>query len=431
MNYGWTAPTIPKLKQPDSPVTITQEHIVWLEVLITLGGLAGLLITIYLVDTIGRKRTILIASITGFVGWTVIASARSVILLFVARFVVGMAGDVAFVATPMYIAEIADERVRGTLGGLIYVLLLMGLVTVYSVAPFVKIYVCALVGVAVTTLQFVCFSFMPESPYYLLVKGDVEGATESLKFLRRTQDVGDELEAIREAVERQQAERGRPQDLILVQSNRKAMIIMTVLNAAQHFCGVLVLLMNLHTILKQANSVYLNENLTAILFALLMLIFALISISLIDKFGRKVLLTTSSIFTALSLYFLAGYFAFQKAGFDTKPYSWIPIFSVMFYAAVYRFGIGMVPIIMTGELFPTNVKAMGVTYSDGVYVVVASIVLFAHEALAKIFGLHVPFFFYATCCLLTAAFCMLYVPETKGRTLEEIQMLLKGDHNKK
>lgn len=426
MNYAWTSPTVPKLQQSDAPFKIAQGQAVWLEVLITIGGLFGILGTLYLVDKIGRKHTIMLASAFGCCGWILIACARTIYLVFLARFIVGMAADAAFVATPMYIAEMADERIRGRLGGLVYVMMLCGVLTVYSVAPFVPIYACALVGFAATTLQMVSFSFMPESPYYSLVRGDRDAARVSLKWLRLKDDVDDELEAISEAVGRQQAERGQPQDLLLVKSNRKAMIIMTVLNAAQHFCGILVILMNLHTILMKAESVFLTENTTGIIFALLMLVFATLSAVLVDYFGRKFLLTTSALLTSLALFLLAAYFTAKEAGIDTTNFSWLPTFAVMFYAAVYRLGVGLVPIIMSAELFPTSVKAMGMTYADAVYVVFACLVLFVHDCTAKVFGLHVPFFVYAVFSVLTAIFCVVYVPETKGKTLEEIQMLLRN-----
>lgn len=426
MQYGWTAPVVPKLQEPDTPVAIEESEIVWLETLLMLGGLAGLPITIYLVDRFGRKKAILVSCTTSFVAWIIIACATRVELLFFARFIAGMAGDVAFVATPMYIAEIADQKIRGFLGGLIYIMVLLGLFTVYVVAPFVKIYMSALVGVCITLLQMSTFSFMPESPYYLLLKQQKEQATKNLKWLRSSEDVQVELDSITAAVERQQSERGRPQDLILVKSNRKAVIIMTVLNAAQHFSGISVMLMNLHSILTAAGSVYLDSRTSAIVFAIIMLISSMASIALVDIFGRKVLLTTSSLLTGISLALLGGYFAVKNSGIDTTNFSWVPIFSVMFYAAVYRFGLGMVPIIMTGELFPTSVKAMGMTYADAIYVGFASAALFVYQYLAHDYGLHVPFLVYAVSCVFTAIFCMTYVPETKGKTLEEIQLVLKG-----
>lgn len=425
MQYGWTAPAVPKLQEPDTPVHIEESDIVWLETILMLGGVAGIPVTIFLVDKFGRKKAILTASFTSFTGWIIIATARRIELLLFARFITGMAGDVAFVASPMYIAEIADQRIRGFLGGLIYIMVLFGLLTIYIVAPFVKIYMSALVGVFITSLQMCTFSFMPESPYYLLLKQKKEQAAKNLKWLRNTDDVQEELESICAAVERQQSERGRPQDLLLVKSNRKAMIILTVLNAAQHFSGISVMLMNLHSILTAAGSVYLDSRTSAIIFAIIMIVASSTSIALVDTFGRKVLLVSSSLLTGVSLALLGGYFAVKYAGIDTTSFSWLPVFSVMCYAAFYRFGLGMVPIIMTGELFPTSVKAIGVTFADAIYAIFASAALYVHQLLAHAYGLHVPLLVYAVSCVFTAIFCMTYVPETKGKTLEEIQQKLK------
>lgn len=100
MQYGWTAPALKILKSPESPVPIQESDVVWLETLLMFGGLAGLPITIYSVDAIGRKRSILLSSVVSLIGWILIATAYRVEFLFVARFIIGICGDVAFIATP-------------------------------------------------------------------------------------------------------------------------------------------------------------------------------------------------------------------------------------------------------------------------------------------------------------------------------------------
>lgn len=426
MQYGWTAPVIPILESPETPVHIEESDVVWLETIYMLGGLAGLPITIYLVDKIGRKWSILLASATSLVCWILIAVASRVEVLYAARFLTGIAGDVAFVSTPMYIAEIADQKIRGFLAGLIYIMMLVGLLIVYSVAPFVKIYVSSLVGAAFLAFQLCTFSFMPESPYYLLVKNKKEKAAKNLRKLRYNCDIETELREISAAVDRQNSEKGSPLDLIMVKSNRKALIIMSVLNAAQHFSSISVILMNLHTILKAGGSEYIDFKTAAIIFSVVMLVASIIAVAVVDKAGRKILLTSSSLLTGASLAVLASYFAVKNSGVDTSSYSWIPIASVMVYAAVFKYGLGVVPIILTGELFPTNVKAIGMTISDAMYVVFSVLSIYMYQFLADAYGLHVPFFIFAGSCIFTAIFCALAVPETKGKTLEEIQYILKG-----
>lgn len=124
MQYGWTAPVMPILKSPDTPVPITEDDEVWLETIFIAGGLAGLPITIYAVDNIGRKGSILFSCVFSLLAWILIAIGWKIEVLYAARFIAGIAGVVAFVSSPMYIAEIADYKIRGFLAGLIYSLLL-------------------------------------------------------------------------------------------------------------------------------------------------------------------------------------------------------------------------------------------------------------------------------------------------------------------
>lgn len=426
MHYGWSAPVIPILESPDTPVQISKEDVTWLENIVMIGGFAGLPMTIFFVDRIGRKYSIMVSNIVGMICWIMLALADSVEVIYVARFISGIIGNVAFVATPMYIAEISEQHVRGFLAGMTYLMMLLGLVIVYAVAPFMEIWQSSMVGMVILIGQFSTFTFMPESPYYLLMKDKREKALWNLCWFRNSEDVEDELEDIAAAVARQQSEKGRPQDLLLVPSNRKAILIMTVLNSAQHFTGISVMLMNLHSILEAAGSQYLDSRLAAIVFGILMFVAALTAVTFVDKSGRKILLIVSSLLTGICLVIVAVYFTIQHFNYDTTDYSWIPMVATMAYAVVFKGGLGIVPIILTGELFPTSVKAMGMTIADAMYVIFSIFSIYMYQTLAKKYGLHVPFYVFAVFTILTAAFSYYFVPETKGKTLEQIQFMLKG-----
>ncbi|KAK4875796.1 hypothetical protein RN001_012218 [Aquatica leii] len=426
MHYGWTAPVLPLLQLPNSSIKVTETDVVWLENIYMLGGFAGLPITIYSVDKFGRKKSILIACVKSIVSWILIAFATSVEFLYVARFLSGMAGDVAFVSVPMYIGEIADRKIRGVLGSCIYFMMLLGIMILYSVAPFVSLPTSSAVACSFLIIQLLTFPFMPDSPYHLLLKGDTEGAKKSLEKLRANKNVEKELEDISAAVQRQKTERGRPIDLLIVKSNRKALLIMTVLNGSQHFSSISVMLMNVHSIIDDGASV-ISSNMAAIIFSALMFVALLIAAVLIDKLGRKILLTSSSILTGLSLLTLATYFAVKNSGTDISSYNWIPVAAVMLYAIVFRCGLGSVPIVMTAELFPTSVKAMGMTISDCSYVLFSVASIYMYQHLRVEYGIHVPFFIFSGSCFFAAAFALFYIPETKGKTLEEIQQILKGN----
>ncbi|XP_076249998.1 facilitated trehalose transporter Tret1-like isoform X2 [Rhynchophorus ferrugineus] len=427
MHYGWSAPFIPILEKEDSHIKISHSDVTWLESIYLIGGLAGLPVTIYSVDKLGRKASILLAAFISLVAWILIGVADNVIYLYIARFMTGLSGDVAFVAAPMYIAEIADKKIRGFLAGVIYVMMLVGILVVYAVAPYTPFYTSSIIGSAFVVIQLISFPFMPDSPYYLLSKSKDEKARRHLMRLRTHDDVDKEYEEINAAVKRQRSERGRPQDLVISKGNRKALIIMVVLNAAQHFSSISVMLMNLHSILKEAESEYVSYEVAGIMFSAFMLIAATIADVIVDKFGRKGLLISSSLLSGLSLLVLAIYFTLKNTGYEVGGISWIPIAAVMVYAAVFKFGLGIIPIVMTAELFPAKVKAMGMTLADFSYLFFGLLSVEMYQRLIDVYYLDLPFYIFASTTLITAVFSWLYIPETKGKTLDEIQFILKGE----
>lgn len=116
MQYGWSSPGVPKLLAADSPVKITEDDAYLVEMLYMAGGVAGLPVTVFVVDRLGRKKSIILASVQNIVSWILIATATTKPVLFVARFLTGLSANVAFVSAPMYIAECADAGIRGFLG---------------------------------------------------------------------------------------------------------------------------------------------------------------------------------------------------------------------------------------------------------------------------------------------------------------------------
>ncbi|KAK9873136.1 hypothetical protein WA026_021371 [Henosepilachna vigintioctopunctata] len=426
MQYGWSAPLIPVLEKPDSPVEITDSHKDWIENIYLIGGLCGVPLTIFLVDRIGRKYSVIAAGLLSLAAWILMAVATQPWMILLPRFMTGVAGDVAFVAAPMYIAEIADQKIRGFLASLIYTMMLIGIFIIYVIGPYLSVFVSSCVGGSFLLIQLVTFPFMPESPYFYLCKGKYEKAKRSLERLRVNPDVEKEIRDMTLAIERQKTERGRPQDLIIEKGNRKAVIIMVVLNGAQHLSGISVMLMNMHMILAAAGSIYIETNYAAILFSALMMIAATVAGLICDRFGRKILLISSSTLSGIILMTLAIFFHMKFLGYNVDSVSWIPIACVLSYALVFKFGLGIIPIVLTAELFPAKVKAMGMSIADALYLGWAIISVYLYLYTSRIFGMYVPFYIFAFCSLGSAAFCLWVVPETKGRTLEEIQMILKG-----
>ncbi|XP_056646160.1 facilitated trehalose transporter Tret1-like [Diorhabda sublineata] len=427
MSYGWTAPMIPYLISEKSHIRTTKYEAEWLETCLMAGSFFGLPLTIYLVDKIGRKKSLLLAAFLSLLSWIAVAFATNMPVLFIARFVFGITANTSFVAAPMYVAEMADHKIRGFLSSVIYLNMLSGLILVYSVGPYLPFYVSPVIGIVVLSLELSVFPFMPETPYYLIYKGKRLEGKKSLGFFRPGRNIDRELTQIVKAVTRQKSEKGNFVDLFVAKGNRKAITIMAILDAGQHLCAISVILMNLHVILEAAGSIYIDSSIAAIIFAVIMFFSAYISSLQVDKYGRRCMLMISLITTAMCLSALAIYFHLKLSGYDVRAASWLPIVAVMFYAASFKMGIGIVPIVLTAELFPANIKAIGMAISDLMYVIGSIVSLQLYQWLNNSYGLYVPFYLFAVSSIVICMYTYFYIPETKGKTLEEIQYLLKDE----
>ncbi|KAL3267470.1 hypothetical protein HHI36_011593 [Cryptolaemus montrouzieri] len=426
MQYGWTAPSVPILKSANSTIEITHTEEVWLELFYMLGSFLGLPFSINLVDLIGRKMTVWISSFIGIFGWICIGAGNHIYFLYAGRLLLGITADIVFTASPVYISEIAHQNIRGFLAGLIYLMMLFGIVIIYAIGPWIPIYASACVGGFLLSLQIFILPFMPESPYYLIYANQYDKAEKALRRLRNENNITKELDEIQKAVKRQMSERGRPQDLFLIESNRKASLIMILLNFTQHFSGISVLIMNVHSILNQAGSNVIRPEVSAIVFPCLMLVSATVATLIIDDCGRKILLEISGILTTLSLLVIAAFFHIKFLNISTEHMCWVPLLAIMVYAVAMKFGLGIVPIVITAELFPTKVKGLGMALADFIYISSSMLSIYCYQWLNRKFDICVSFYLFGFLCAICTILISFYVPETKGKTLEEIQMSLKN-----
>lgn len=409
-----------------SHIPCTKEEVEFLEVLYMVGTLIGLPVTIYLVNRIGRKYSLVLGCIVSLVGWIVVATANNLLYIQISRLLFGTMGNIAFVAAPMYITEIADDEIRGFLSSTIYLMMLVGLVVVYSVGPYTPFIVVPIIAIVLLVFDLGILVLVPESPYYLALRNKSKKAKKSLQYFRPKRNINREFENIVASIRNEEEVKTGIKDLLLAKSNLKAVIITTVLNFGQHMAAISVVLMNIHIILQNAGTVYIDNSVAAIIFSMIMLVSSSIASLQLEKYGRRPLLITSSLLTAICLVALAIYFNLQSSGYNVDCIRWIPIAFIMIYAFSFKLGLGIVPIVITAEVFPPNIKAAGISFGEIMYALGATVSLEMYTRLSKAYGLHAPLYLFSMTSLMMSFFTIFYIPETKGRTLEEIQILLGG-----
>ncbi|KAF2881279.1 hypothetical protein ILUMI_24898 [Ignelater luminosus] len=428
MQFGWPSPAIPKLLREDSPIPMTKEQSKWVTQSYIAGNVAGVLLSFAIFNKLSRKISIFISSLPIIISWLGNLVASSISVLYVARFIGGVGRNMAYVAVPMYIGEIADPQIRGVLGTFMYIMMNVGVVAVYALTPYLPLSVSSITGLILAVVQILFLKFVPESPYYLITSGKEEEARKSLQTLRRSDDVEEELKTLIVAMKRQTAGNNRFKDsfsrLFTVRSNLKALGILLMLRAIQMLSGVSVMTMHIHMIFQQAGG-HLTTEVSAIIYGVMMLSSCLFSMATTDRFGRKSLMIFSCLVTSLVL-ISQGFFFYVKigVGYNLDYLAWLPILNIIGFVLAYRIGLGTIPIVMVSELFPANVKVAGVVLADLMYSVSSFISNALFEYTEDALGIFTPFWLFGGFCLVAVVFSILFVPETKGKTLEEIQYLL-------
>ncbi|CAH1968363.1 unnamed protein product [Acanthoscelides obtectus] len=426
MHYGWPSPYMPVLENGKYTFSVTSEEGSWLTVIPLIGAMVGALATGMIVDIFGRKRLIVLSSLPFFASWLMVALASSSTLMFIGRFIAGLSDGLSFTAVPMYLGEISESKIRGLLASICPVSVIFGVLLINVLGEHLSLQTSAYIGAVIPVVLLITYSWMPESPYFHVMKGETEEARKSLEIFRGTKDVDEELKRISEAVRQQNEVKGSILDLFTVRSNRKGLLITLGLRGFQQLSGTTAIIFYCKTIFEESKDFISAGTATIIYFSVQLVLSALSSV-IVDFAGRRPLLIISTTGTAITL-LIQGVFLYFKicTDVDMSRYHFVPIVALLSFVIVFSVGLQTIPLLMMGEIFPTDVKAIALSLMDLYYSLIVTIISQFFHWTKEVYGLHVPFFTFFGCCLVGLLFIIFFVPETKGKTLEDIQAELKG-----
>lgn len=388
-----------------------------------LGAPFGALYIVLIVDRVGRKLSTLTLSPVIFLSFLMIAYGRSIAVILTARFMLASVEGGLYTVLPMYIGEIAEPRIRGFLASMLTVAAIFGTFFINVIGPYTSIYTSSWICAGVPLVHIITFMRMPESPYYLIKKGRFNDARSCLKQLRGEDDVEGEMETLCETVKRQESnKRVRPIDLFSVKSNRRAITIFIILCTTNKCSGKTPLLFYTTLIFRSAEGCV-DPTLSVIIYCLVELFSTLVALSVVDKFGRRPLFLFSATGCALSLLAQGSYLYFNEFSFAFVEYlRWLPITALISYNIIFSLGLAYGPVLLLGELFPTNIKAVALSTSDTFGIIMGTVVSQFFYVTMDHIGMFFPFLSFSICCSVGVVFIYFFVPETKGKTLEEIQL---------
>ncbi|XP_050303555.1 facilitated trehalose transporter Tret1-like isoform X2 [Anthonomus grandis grandis] len=429
INLGWTSPFLPELLSPNSTIPTTNDEGSWCAVAPLLGAPPGAIIAALLVDKIGRKYTILLIGPWVSICFIGIAFSTSIWEITGLRFIIGSTEGALYTVLPMYIGEISDPKIREFLTATIAIAAITGTLFINVIGSFFSIFVSSLLCAVLPLIHMVGFWLVPESPYYYTKKGNFQAAKESLQILRGKQDVDQEMDAIAKAVVRQ--ERTSDQtgllDLFTVSSNRRACFIFIIVCMTNKFSGKNPCMFYTETIFKEASS-SIDATLSVIIYCTVELVAVVIAtFFVVNRFGKRMLLILSAAGCSLAVLALAIFFFLKDYGYNTELFFWLPITALVTYNIMFSIGLSFGMVTVLSELFPTNVKAKALCIADTFSVLMGTLVSKIFQIFYDQTGsMSYPFLFFSFCSFIGCILIVRNMPETKGKTLEEIQQLLIG-----
>lgn len=423
--FSWPSPAIPQLIAEDGHYKFTLEQCSYLTVLPSITTIIAAFIYPPIADRIGRKLTLLTVAIPYSISWILIALSENIYLFYLARLIGGCGEACIFSTLPSYIGEISTPKVRGLWGNALICSVLGGQVYINGVGGYLDLKTTAWISLMWPVIFIATFSFAPESPYYFMMKGKRHEARVCLQKLRALDDVENELNEIEKAVERQMSESCRWKELWSIKSNRKGLIAGLFLRTSQQLSGMACMTTYTQYIFAQSGQSMKAADSTLI-FSSLMLIGTVSLSTLLNRLGRRLPLIISLIGCFITLTCLSAYFYIdQESLADTTNLKWIPLAGMILYLVWFSLGIVTIPTLMLSELFSASVKPKALTILIIAFGVMVSLTTKIFNLLESAFGLFSPFAFFSVCCLCNVFLALKIVPETKGKTLEEIQQMLK------
>ncbi|PSN41054.1 Facilitated trehalose transporter Tret1 [Blattella germanica] len=407
----WPSPTYSKLKESlDSEVTPSQWA--WAISLVGVGGFITPLPTGYLMNRYGRK-SLLLASVPFFL--------LSWILIIFARTISGFGVGIVFSVCPVYLAEIAEDDIRGILDFFLQPLMQLSLVSNLRAGA----------RLPCSSASLIVLSFSLHSPRFYCMHKQTEKAEAALIRLRGGKDqqqIKEELNCMQKVVEEEMTQRSRPKDLIATQGTRRAVLLMFGLIITQQFGGVMAIMSNAHEIFRTSGGSILDPSLSAIVIGVIQLFASIVASSQVDRVGRRILLLISTAGCTISLAVLGTYqFLTLKIEADTSSFNWLPLVCLVLFLVTYCLGIGPLPIAYAGEIFPSNVRGLALSIASMSLSLSFIVVTKLYQVVVDAAGVYVTFWFFSAVSLAGTIFVYFFLLETKGKSLEDIVDELNGN----
>jgi sugar porter (SP) family MFS transporter len=407
----------------------------WASGCVLLGCAAGVLVVGPVSDKFGRKKALFIAALLFLISAVGTSLPKTIVTFIAFRFLGGVGIGIASMSTPMYIAEITPASIRGRMVSVNQIAIMGGIAAVSFINYFIT--KCGdqawnistgwrwmfATGIVPSVIFLLLLLKIPESPRWLIEMGRVDEALMILKKTGGESFASSEMSSIRESLIGEKGTWGE----VFSKKLRVPLLIGIALAVLQQVTGINVFMYFGATIFKTMSQ---SSGVDAGLLQQIVIngactLFTLVAIATVDKWGRKPLMIIGSAGMGISLMGMGLMAQIMK---DPTAASNVMLVFIILYIACFGLSVGPIVWVILSEIFPTAVRgrALGLaTFCLWIadYIVTQTFPIMDAKGswLVQKFNHAFPFYVYAVFCIMLVLIVWLKVPETKGRSLEEIE----------
>lgn len=391
------------------------------------GAIFGSACAGWLADKIGRRKAISIIAILFIIGSIGSAIAPEISTLIIARIINGLGVGGSMAIVPVYLAELAPTHMRGRLTALYQLMLTIGILASYLsnhlLAPYEAwrwmLAVSAIPGIIIL----IGIMFMPESPRWLLRQNQEEKARSNMALFHNPNEIDHEIKAVKQ-VDNQDNESA----MTILKSKwiRPMLVVAILVGVFQQIVGINAVIYYAPTIFSQAGLENAASTLGTIGIGIANVLMTIVAVMAVDRLGRKKLLKIGSIAMSISLIALCT--ILFTSGLNTST-AWITVIFLAIYVMSFAVSWGAVAWVIIPEILPLKARGAGTGIAIMGMSAANLIVTLVFPMLLDLIGIAWLFAIFAVIGIVSYGFVSVYIPETKGRSLEDIEKDFRKNSN--
>lgn len=390
----------------------------------------GCILSGILLEKFGRRMAQIITAVPFIIGWALIGMSTNIEMILAGRFITGLCVGLTGPASSVYIGETSDPKYRGFLLAAVSLAIAIGLFIAHLLGTFMAWQTVAYISVLMPLACIGLLAFVPESPTWLANKGYLKKAEDAFFWCR-----GHSLEAVEELSALMQKQSTIASEKVSWSRYKspefwKPLLIINIFFITTQFSGVNAVAFYSVSIMQDTVGSGMDKYVAMMIIDTIRLVMSVVACILTKKYGRRPLTNISSVGTAVSLVGLSSFLYVSKMYPAIANFSAIPLGALIGYIVFVTVGLVPLPWAMTGEVFPQSLRGVGSGISTSINFLAFFLVVKTSPAMTTYMQPYGAFLTYGCAALIGGVILYLFLPETKGKTLQQIEDHFKGEGKK-